>query len=184
MNTRPVCQALMVAAGLLLLTGCATVEKGRTQKVTLRSAPSGAMVVVNNVEVGRTPVRVEFSRKHGYAIEVKKPGFAPGYAVLLPSSTQYDKRLLKWGVDYATGASNDLRPGDITVKLRPAMMPAAQPADAYGEMTANITQADAMLASGELSPAEHRYVVTQIVDFYSREALITYARAESDLPAS
>jgi hypothetical protein len=167
MNIRPIRQALMVAAGLLLLTGCATVEKGRTQKVTLRSVPSGATVVINNIEVGRTPLRVEFSRRDGYAIEVKKTGFTNGYAVLLPSSKSYDKRFLKWGFDYATGASNDLLPGDITVGLRPSMVPASKPADAFSEMAANITQADAMLASGEISPADHRYVVAQIVDFYS-----------------
>lgn len=168
MNIRPVCQALMAAAGISLITGCATIENGRTQKVMLRSVPTGAEVVINNVPVGHTPLRVEFERKNGYSIEVKKSGFTNGYAVLLPSSRTYDQRLLKWGVDYATGASNDLIPGDLTVSLRPAVVPTSQPLDAFAEMTANVSRADAMLAAGELSPADHRYVVTQIVDFYSR----------------
>lgn len=167
MKNRPVCQALMAAAGISLLAGCATIENGRTQKVMLRSVPSGAEVVINSVPVGHTPLRIEFERKNGYSIELKKSGFANGYAVLLPSSRTYDKRLLKWGVDYATGASNDLVPGDLTVSLHPSVVPTSKPLDPFSEMTANLTQADAMLAAGELTPGDHRYVVAQIVEFFA-----------------
>jgi hypothetical protein len=64
-------QRLMLAAALLLLTGC--VE--RTIKIT--SEPEGALVYLNDEEVGRTPLSVPFTFYGTYDVRLEAEGFAP-----------------------------------------------------------------------------------------------------------
>jgi hypothetical protein len=88
--------------------------------------------------------------------------------MLLPSSRDYDQRLLKWGVDYLTGAANSFLEDTVAVQLRPEVLPQRPPADPFADMTYNVLQADALRASGTVSRSDHSYMVAKIVEFYSR----------------
>src|SRR6202000_2421377 len=63
-QTRPFCLALLVAS-LCLFSGC--VER----KITIGSAPAGAIVTLNDEEVGRTPVTVPFTWYGDYDIVLR-----------------------------------------------------------------------------------------------------------------
>ncbi len=156
-----------LAAGFIAFssTGCAVFTKSRKQMVVVYSTPAGATAKINGTTVGQTPFKVKLKRSEVFRLDIEKPGFAPESALLLPSSTAYEQRYLRWGIDYDLGATSDLVPGEINVELKPALAPVGA-GDRYAEMSAQILRADAMLASGELTAADHKYLVEQIIATY------------------
>lgn len=69
MNPRRLAALSLSLAGSL--AGCA-------QKVIrITSEPSGALVTVNDVQLGRTPLETEFTYYGDYDVQVRKEGFEP-----------------------------------------------------------------------------------------------------------
>jgi hypothetical protein len=62
---------VLAAMALGVLAGCMT----RTIEIT--SEPSGALVTLNDVEVGRTPVRAEFTYYGVYDVLLTREGYEP-----------------------------------------------------------------------------------------------------------
>jgi hypothetical protein len=62
----------IVVAGLSA-GGCARIER----RITITSDPSGAIVSLNDTEVGRTPVEVDFTYFGVYDVRLRKEGFEP-----------------------------------------------------------------------------------------------------------
>lgn len=146
-------------------TGCAIFTKGKKQEVVVRSAPAAAVTSINGTVVGQTPFRVDLPRSDIFRLDFEKTGFAPQSALLLPSSTEYEERFLRWGLDYDLGAVNDLIPAELFVQLKPALGGITL-ADRFAEMSAQVVRADALLASGELTQDDHKYLIQQIVATY------------------
>ena len=158
--------ALLAGCVLVFSSGCAVFSKGRTQTVVVRSTPEGASGFVNGVEVGKTPFKVKLNRTSAYTIEVRKAGFDTAATVVLPTANEYEKRFLRWGVDYDLGAMTDLTPNDVVIALKPSLASGGTE-DRFQEMTYRVLQADALLAAKEISPSDHKYLVAEIVKFYS-----------------
>jgi hypothetical protein len=167
MKSRFIVTAVFASCVALMSTGCAVLSKGRTQTVVVRSIPEGAVGKINGLEVGTTPFKIDLKRVSAYTIELQKPGFETASAIVLPVSNEYEKRFFRWGVDYDLGAMTDLTPNDIVVDLRPALPADTNTGDRFQEMTYRVLQADALLASKEISPADHKYIVASIVKFYA-----------------
>ncbi|TAG28364.1 MAG: PEGA domain-containing protein, partial [Verrucomicrobia bacterium] len=127
--------------------------------------PAAAITKINGTQVGQTPFRVDLARKDVFRVDFEKNGFAPQSALLLPSSTEYEARFLRWGIDYDLGAVNDLVPAELFIELKPALGGIAM-ADRFSEMSAQVLRADALLASGELTRDDHAYLIQQIVATY------------------
>lgn len=66
-----------VAAALssILLTGCATIAHGEHQKMTVLSTPSKAMVKVDGIPAGKTPVHLSLIRSKDHFLAVSLPGY-------------------------------------------------------------------------------------------------------------
>lgn len=60
---------LMVSAGIFVLGGC--VER----KLTINTEPSGALVILNDEEIGDSPVTLAFSWYGDYKVRISKDGF-------------------------------------------------------------------------------------------------------------
>lgn len=157
---------VLLAGCALISTGCAVLSKGRTQTVVVRSTPEGATGLINGIEVGKTPFKIDLMRADPYTIELRKAGFENVTTVVLPVANEYEKRFLRWGLDYELGAMTDLTPEDLTIDLKPAAPPRAD-GDRFQEMTYRVLQADALLAAKEISKADHKYLVAEIVKSYS-----------------
>lgn len=126
----------VAGAALLVLSGCASIFNGKTQKITLTSAPNGAMAVVTNgagekVHTGNTPVTLELNRGAGYfksesyTVVLSKPGFVPKTVKLTSAvSGWYIGNLLLGGligmlaVDPVTGAMYTF-PDSVSETLQP-----------------------------------------------------------------
>ena len=135
--------------------------------VVVRSAPEGAVGLVNGIEVGKTPFKIRLKRSNAATIALRKEGFENSEVVILPVGNEYEKRFLRWGVDYDLGAMTDLTPSDINVALHPALAPEDR-GDSYQEMSLQVLKADAMLAAKQITPSDHKYIVDQIVKFYTK----------------
>ncbi|MET0261741.1 MAG: PEGA domain-containing protein [Rariglobus sp.] len=167
MKLRFLVPALLAGCVLIFSSGCAVMSKGRSQMVVVRSTPEGATGLINGIEVGQTPFKIELNRSSAYTIELRKAGFENAAAVILPVANEYEKRFFRWGIDYELGAMTDLTPEDLVVDLKPVMSTASTSGDRFQEMTYRVLQADALLAAKEISPADHKYMVDQIVKFYT-----------------
>lgn len=160
---------VLVCTVALIGAGCATVSKGRDQRILVESVPSGAKVLVDGREVGRTPKALWLPRMNGYQITVQKRGFADATDSVRTVANKYDTMFFRLGADYAAGAMNDLVPASFRFELRPAMLPEVKGSDPYYEMSALVLEADSMRDRGEISRRDHRYMVRKILEFYEQE---------------
>ena len=92
MNSLRLALALLIFPALVLCGGCT----GRVVRtITVESNPPGAMVWLNDREVGRTPVTADFTWYGTYRVRVEKDGYF--------TETVYEKVTAPWyefvGVD-------------------------------------------------------------------------------------
>jgi hypothetical protein len=65
-------------ASLLLSPRCATIIGKSTQRIPVTSSPAGAVIIVNGVEQGATPIEIRLLRKtKGQVIRIESPGYDP-----------------------------------------------------------------------------------------------------------
>ncbi|HEV8439387.1 MAG TPA: hypothetical protein VGT40_14950 [Methylomirabilota bacterium] len=122
----------------LVAAGCASIVKGADQRVSFRSEPSEARVVITDVregkeiQVGSTPFTASLKRGAGYFKKAKysvtfdKPGYKTEAVALegTPGGWYLGGNFLFGGgmgwliVDPATGAMWTLEPGDVSVTLK------------------------------------------------------------------
>lgn len=109
----------------VLVSGCATIIQGTTQRVPVSSVPSGAKVTVNESTAYTTPTVLELSRKEHHTLQLSMEGYHPEVMKLesVTSAAVMGNILLGgligWGVDAASGGQYRLVPESIHVTLRP-----------------------------------------------------------------
>lgn len=111
---------------LPLVSGCATVVTGTTQKVPVKSEPSGANVNVNGKENHVTPVTLNLTRKTNYILIISKEGFKTAVVKitgqlnpLLAGEFAVPGGSVLAGADVVSGAGYDLKPDKVDVVLVP-----------------------------------------------------------------
>ena len=130
---------LMISIVVLafVVSGCASINSGTTQQVTIDSDPPGATVIigakkkkdgkyimVNSVNAGVTPLVVELSRKDGM-VEVSKEGYETQVVDLKKTMNPWVwgdivlTSLLSTSIDTSTGAVYQYKPGQYMVPLTP-----------------------------------------------------------------
>ncbi len=164
---------LTLRLGTLLLalcaTGCTAFEKGTPQDVIVLSYPDGANVSIDGLPAGETPMLAEMHRKTSYKLVASKDGYKPQTEIVGPVPNEASRNFIRFGLLSEVGFYYDLKPNPVEFKLVPSLVPDYAGADPYGEMVERVLQADKMREQGKLSADEHRYVVHQIVEFYSNQ---------------
>lgn len=126
-------------AGALLcattsLAACATVTRGSNDAWVVNSEPGGAKVETSNGhQCPATPCAIKMSRKSEFTATLTKAGYKPatvqvshktaGAGAAGVAGNVLVGGLIGIGVDMATGASQDLVPNPVTVKLEPVATP-------------------------------------------------------------
>jgi predicted small secreted protein len=72
MKTKAIAILILFA---FLLSSCATLFKGASEKVNFGSDPTGAKVYINGQYMGTTPFELKLQSKQTYNIEFRKDGF-------------------------------------------------------------------------------------------------------------
>jgi hypothetical protein len=121
-------RVIIVAAAGLLLTACATVTRGSTNKVQFMSEPSGALMTTSNGMNCMTPCVLEMPRKDGFIATFKLAGYEPqvvnistvvqGAGAAGVVGNAIVGGIVGVGVDVVTGAANDHSPNPVSVTLR------------------------------------------------------------------
>ncbi|MDP3052947.1 MAG: PEGA domain-containing protein [bacterium] len=114
----------MALCFVFVASGCATITRGRYQKIPVVSNPSGAKVIVNGKEL-TSPCTLVLKRKQRlYKVSIKKEGYEPVEIVLQRTVPGWGV-FWGWGniepvgiiVDWCTGAAYKLMPTELKVNL-------------------------------------------------------------------
>jgi hypothetical protein len=65
----------ILVATIPLFSGCATLLAPKTHPLSLASEPQGAQVIVNGVDMGMTPLKLELKADQNFTIEFRKEGY-------------------------------------------------------------------------------------------------------------
>lgn len=116
----------MGVASLFLLTGCATIASGTTQKVSVSSNPSGAMAKADGTHAALTPTVFTLERKSDHTIEISKDGYRTSTVILrkafngMTTGNILIGGIIGGGVDAMSGAMYKLVPERVDVTLEKA----------------------------------------------------------------
>ena len=111
---------ILVVAVFILVTGCASVISGTKQKMTFKSDPEGAIVLVDGLEKGKTPLTIELRKDEYKNITFKKKGYEEK---VIPLQTRMDPVAwlnIIWDLsttDALTGALYEYQPSAHYVTL-------------------------------------------------------------------
>ncbi len=115
--------AILLAAALVALPGCATVMHGANQTYLIDTDPVGASVKMSNGSNCVSPCKLELPRRYDFRADLTLDGYRPVY-VLVHSKTGGATfgNLLAGGiigavVDSSNGANKQLSPNPLKVRL-------------------------------------------------------------------
>ena len=110
----------------LLFSSCATVFSGNTDDVTITTDPGNALVTIDGIPRGYTPLTLELEKGDTYNVTITKDGFLPGYATIANKIgagwviLDIVAGLVPLVIDAVTGAWGGLHPDTVFLVLVPA----------------------------------------------------------------
>jgi hypothetical protein len=119
---------LGVVAAALSLSACATLFTGTKDTVTFNSTPAGATVLIDGIEVGRTPTTIPLKRPglSSKTVTLRMQGYQDRTFELQKSFNTVSvlnlTNLFAWGIDALSGAIYKVDPKtyDMTLERRTA----------------------------------------------------------------
>ncbi|MBB5015411.1 PEGA domain-containing protein [Rehaibacterium terrae] len=121
--------ALAMSVAVLATSGCATVTRGTTESWTVNSDPIGAKVTLSSGETCITPCTLKKKRKESFMVTVEKEGYEPvqtqivsqvaGAGAAGMAGNVLVGGIIGVGVDAASGATKELKPNPLELKLVP-----------------------------------------------------------------
>ncbi|HMF27189.1 MAG TPA: PEGA domain-containing protein, partial [Candidatus Cybelea sp.] len=142
-TTKPRLCALVLLAATAACAPVRPIESllaGTQQNVTFESEPAGAMVTVDGVALGETPLTVPLERVRDHYIELRKKRYQTE-AVQLVSRADASKGIV------------ELTPASVTVALRPAVPTATD--ERVAEFQSKLNALNAMQSQGLISNDEY-----------------------------
>ena len=106
-----------------LMTGCATIVSGTTQKVSVTSQPSGADAKVDNITSAKTPAVFTLERKNDHTLEISKEGYKTATIMFkktfngMTTGNILIGGIIGTGIDAASGSMNKIIPERVDVIL-------------------------------------------------------------------
>jgi len=167
MHTPKILVAGLALAASFTFSGCELFEKGFDQDVAVYSFPTKANLTVDGQQLGQTPADLKLGRLIAHQVVIDKPGYKPYSEVIAPVRNEAGSGLLRWGLAEDTGLYFDLEPNPVKAALVTDVLPYSRGPDAYNEMASLITEIDQRRENGQIGPVEHKYIVDQIVAFYT-----------------
>ncbi len=114
---------------VFLFVGCATIIHGTHQNITVNSSPSGAKVIVQGIEKGKTPTVINLPRGESgnLILHFEKEGYEP-VDIMLKKEVDWllvgggncllFGGILGFAVDFVTGAAYTLTPSEVNTVLQ------------------------------------------------------------------
>ena len=114
---------LLVVAGLILSSGCASVLKGTSQAVTFNSEPEGVQVIIDGKKFGVTPLSVSLKKNKYTNVVFKKEGYKSRSVIIEKRFDGIALINVFWDLsttDLITGAIYEYSPNSYFVELKKA----------------------------------------------------------------
>lgn len=129
-NNMRLVRVAVVLCAASSLGACATVTRGSKDAWVVNSEPTGAKVeTTNGHSCPATPCAIKMSRKSKFTATLTKPGYKPAQVQVSHKTANAGAAgvagnvilggVIGLGVDMATGASQDLVPNNVLIKLEP-----------------------------------------------------------------
>jgi hypothetical protein len=121
--------ALALAGAAAILSGCATLVHGTTERVQLESRPAGAEVIIDDSRHVITPAAVKLSRGSSHHLVFHKPGYEDAKAELTSGLSGWMLGNLVAGglvgvmIDATNGAGHKLSSDTVNMTLMPSLPP-------------------------------------------------------------
>lgn len=115
-------------AGSILITismsSCSTILSGTKQNIQINSEPSGAKIMINGIEKGKTPSTVRVKKSmDGESISLVKEGYETKTFQPEPSFNEISVlnlfNLIFWAIDFASGSLWKYDPKYYMIELTP-----------------------------------------------------------------
>ena len=116
-------RGLIVILCIFMSVGCASIMHGTSQDIQIMSSPDDAEVWIDGANFGKTPARVNLSRKKDYLITIKKGGYKD-------ATVKVEGKTSSWiigniifggfigcGIDFISGGAYDLTPEILSINL-------------------------------------------------------------------
>jgi hypothetical protein len=120
-------RTLLLSSAVVAAQGCATITRGTTEAWTVESDPIGADVSLSSGERCTTPCTLTKKRKDPFVVKVTKQGFEPVETQVLSqvagggaagmAGNVLIGGLIGISVDAASGATKELKPNPLVLKL-------------------------------------------------------------------
>ena len=153
-----------------MLSSCTSLEQGLPQEVVILSYPTEASVYIDGVASGVTPMTVALRRKIVHEIRLEKNGYNPGVKYFTPVPNDASKNFIRFGLSEDLGHYVDLSPSTMKAEMKSELVPTSTGADPFETMAIQALEADRRLEAGEISPAEHKYIIEQILEFFEAQS--------------
>jgi len=128
----------------IILTSCATIISGTTQKVSLSSNPSLANVYIDEIKVGKTPYVAKLERKTEHKVKIELAGYKPYETTLTRKfnawyiGNVFIGGLIGLVVDAATGSIYNLSPNQVNAAMSNGITFKSNSKDVYIGVTLNV----------------------------------------------
>jgi len=125
---KSICISLLTAAAVMV-SGCATIINGRTERVEIASDPPGATAKVDGIPIGTTPTSIDLKRDNPHSVTIEKDGYVTAEESIEQGTSWWLAGNILLGgliglfVDYSTGAAHTLKPESMT----PVLVASAHP---------------------------------------------------------
>ena len=156
----------LILFSLVSTTGCVYFRDGVPQEVFVVSFPSSANVFINGTDVGTTPLSVKLPRKIVHEVRLEKEGYNSAVKYFTPVPNDKSKNFITFGLSRDLGYYVDLEPGEMNEELESELVPHSMGSDPFNRMAMHALEADRRLEEGQISPAEHKRIIEQILEFF------------------
>ncbi|MEZ6003866.1 MAG: PEGA domain-containing protein [Planctomycetota bacterium] len=134
---------LLLLLCVLSLSSCATITRGSTDEVIVRTWPEGASVYLSNGMTGISPVTFELPRNESVVVDIELDGYEPVEVTLNPKISSeggagmagniFLGGVIGAAVDAGSGAMYDLTPNPLEITLIPLDGPRSYDGPGPGE---------------------------------------------------
>jgi hypothetical protein len=152
-------QLLLTLTGGLFLTACATIMQGTSQDVSIASTPTGARLIIDGAETGRTPVAASLKRKDKHTIRIEMDGYEPFEMALGRGTSGWVWGNIVFGgipglaVDAITGGMYKLTPEQVQATLPANAAAASNPMTDELTLTVVLRPDPSWVRIGQMEPA-------------------------------
>jgi hypothetical protein len=127
MTLKSIQRAALVGMAALAAQGCATITRGTTEAWTVETDPIGAEVTLSSGETCTTPCTLTKKRKDAFMVTIEKDGYervqtqiqsqVAGAGAAGMAGNVILGGVIGIGVDAASGATKELKPNPLVVKM-------------------------------------------------------------------